>query len=165
MTRSGFLALLLWWLAIAGAATGESAIFAASSCCGAEMGAERAFDGDGRTRWASETGGGEQWLQVDLGKPIAVTRLSITWEAAYAIDYEIQLSEDGAAWRSVSHQTGGTGGQAELTGLEGTGRFLRILCHQPTQYQLYSIFEVSSADAETAAALADARGRLAALRL
>jgi alpha-L-fucosidase len=47
----------------------------------AEYGPEKAVDGNSETRWATDSGTKSAWLEVDLGKPVAVGRCFI--EQAY----------------------------------------------------------------------------------
>jgi hypothetical protein len=46
-----------------------------------------------------------------------------------------------------------------LDGLNARGRYLRLYCTKPTQFTLYSIWEITSADPETAKAFDDLRQR------
>ncbi|HWO66593.1 MAG TPA: discoidin domain-containing protein, partial [Umezawaea sp.] len=62
--------------------------------------AGNAVDGDAGTRWSSEYRDGE-WIQVDLGAVVAFDRLSLVWETAYAVDFTIQVSDDGRTWTDV----------------------------------------------------------------
>ncbi|MFF8288602.1 discoidin domain-containing protein [Streptomyces sp. NPDC016309] len=69
----------------------------------------RAVDGDPRTRWASDWHD-PQWLAVDLGATRTVGRVTLDWERAYAKAYRIEVSADGADWRTVLSTTTGDGG-------------------------------------------------------
>ena len=42
-----------------------------------DYGAEKAFDGDPDTRWATDSGTSQAWLEVDLGKPTTFSRVVI----------------------------------------------------------------------------------------
>ncbi|WP_328764785.1 family 20 glycosylhydrolase [Streptomyces sp. NBC_00272] len=97
----------------------------ASSTETAAFPAAAATDGDGATRWSSAYGD-PQWLRVDLGSGQAVSRVVLRWEAAYGKAFQIQLSDDAATWRTVYSTTTGTGGVQELTGLSGSGRYIRV---------------------------------------
>jgi hypothetical protein len=125
---------------------------------------EFAVDGNAKTRWASREGEAEAWLQVDFGRRVKIRELSIHWEAAYAADYEIALSNDGARWKSIYHQKEGKGGEERLAKLKGRGRFLRVLCHKPGPYPLYSIWDLTFADAQAQQALSKTRERITAIR-
>jgi hypothetical protein len=98
---------------------------AASSVENASLGAGNAVDGSTSTRWASATSD-PQWLSVDLGTPASISRVRLNWEAAYASAYQIQVSSDNVGWTTIRSVTGGTGGIVDLTGLVGTGRYVRM---------------------------------------
>lgn len=106
-----------------------------------------AVDGDYGTRWASNYTNGE-WITVDLGTSVAINRVKLNWEAAYGKGYQIQTSADGTTWTTIYATTTGDGGIDDLTGLSGTGRYIRM---QGTArgtswgYSLYE-FEVYAAD-------------------
>ncbi|WP_042394620.1 discoidin domain-containing protein [Streptacidiphilus carbonis] len=62
--------------------------------------AANATDGNPDTRWSSAYQD-DQWIQVDLGAPVAFDRVVIVWEQAYPKTYLIQVSDDGATWTDV----------------------------------------------------------------
>ena len=88
--------------------------------------ASAAVDGSSTTRWASVEGVDPQWIQIDLGAGASVSRVVLNWEAAYASKYKVQISADGATWTTLRDETAGNGGTDDITGLSGTGRYLRI---------------------------------------
>ncbi|MFI9152261.1 discoidin domain-containing protein [Streptomyces sp. NPDC053367] len=97
----------------------------ASSQEGDGYAASAAVDGNlTSTRWASRWSD-SQWLQVDLGQQADLTRVVLTWEAAYGKDYEIQASDNGTDWRTLTKVTGGDGGTDDLA-VSGTGRHVRM---------------------------------------
>ena len=65
----------------------------ASSEDGANV-ATNAIDGNGSTRWKSKDND-DEYLQLNLGSTKVINQAVITWEAAYAEKYEIQVSLDG----------------------------------------------------------------------
>ncbi|GID27339.1 discoidin domain-containing protein [Paractinoplanes brasiliensis] len=83
-----------------------------------------ATDGDYGTRWASEWTG-SAWLQVDLGSVQSFNHVRLAWEAAYAMGYQIQTSNDGSNWTTIFTTTSGDGGFDEL-GISGSGRYVRM---------------------------------------
>ncbi|MFE3448901.1 discoidin domain-containing protein [Nonomuraea sp. NPDC059194] len=98
----------------------------ASSVEDASLGPAEAFDGDlTSTRWASVEGHDPEWIQVDLGTAAPVSRVVLTWEAAYARSYQIQTSPDGVTWTTVHSTTSGDGGTDDLA-VTGTARFVRM---------------------------------------
>ena len=97
----------------------------ASSVESAGVPASAAVDGSLTTRWASAFAD-PQWIQVDLGQSYAISRVKLTWEAAYGSAYQIQTSADGTTWTTVRSVTGGNGGVDDNTGLSGSGPYVRI---------------------------------------
>ncbi|MBC6447305.1 family 20 glycosylhydrolase [Actinokineospora xionganensis] len=87
--------------------------------------ASAAVDGIASTRWSSARTD-PQWIRVDLGSVKAINRVKLTWEAAYGRDYQVQVSTDGTNFTTIGSQVGGDGGVDDLTGLSGSGRYLRI---------------------------------------
>ncbi len=96
----------------------------ASSAENATFPASAAVDGDAGTRWSSAASD-PQWLQVDLGSVVPVCRVVLTWEAAYATAYQIQVSDNATAWSTIYSTTTSTGGTQTLN-VTGTGRYLRM---------------------------------------
>ncbi|MFD7834179.1 family 20 glycosylhydrolase [Streptomyces sp. NPDC059761] len=112
----------------------------ASSTETADFPASSATDGDPGTRWSSGYAD-PQWLQVDLGSSQAVSRVVLRWEAAYGKAFQIQLSDDGATWHTVYTTTTGAGGVQELTGLSGSGRYIRVYGTKRGTAYGYSLYE------------------------
>lgn len=86
----------------------------------------RAFDGNTGTRWESQQGVDPQWLRVDLGSTMSICRVRLNWEPAYARSYQIQTSNDGTSWTTISSTTTSDGGIDDLTNLSGSGRYVRM---------------------------------------
>ncbi|MEV0129262.1 chitosanase [Dactylosporangium sp. NPDC050688] len=106
------------------------------------LGPGNAVDGNTGTRWASAEGVDPQWIRVDLGATKTITHVNLNWEAAYARSYQIQTSADGSAWTSIYSTTTGNGATDDLTGLNGTGRYVRVLgTARGTPYG-YSLWEL-----------------------
>ena len=106
-----------------------------------------ATDGRLDTRWASTWGAAPQWLQVDLGSSRQIGRVAIDWEAAYAKGYQVQVSDDGSTWRTVSTVTAGDGAtDVHVFDEPGrqlpSGRYLRVSMTQRATDYGYSIREV-----------------------
>ncbi|MGC4759211.1 ThuA domain-containing protein [Micromonospora trifolii] len=104
------------------------------------FGAANAFDGVAGTRWGSAFGD-PQWIDVDLGATYAINRVKLTWEAAYGSGYQIQTSPDGVNFTTIRTVTGGDGGVDDLTGLSGSGRYIRLLGTARGTAWGYSLFE------------------------
>ncbi|MFF5290178.1 discoidin domain-containing protein [Paractinoplanes globisporus] len=106
----------------ADAAQGRTAT--ASSSENAATTAAAAVDGNASTRWSSAFSD-PQWLQVDLGSSQTVCNVALSWEAAYASAYQIQISSNGSTWTSIYSTTTSTGGNQSLN-VSGTGRYIRM---------------------------------------
>ena len=107
--------------------------------------AANAFDNNPNTRWESVQGAAADpsWLQVDLGAPAAIHQIVINWENAAAADYQIQVSNDGVSWSPTGiNITGNTsGGIKTFSGLNATGRYVRMFGTKRTTIYGYSIWE------------------------
>ncbi|WP_414641703.1 discoidin domain-containing protein [Amycolatopsis sp.] len=67
--------------------------------------AKYANDGNPATRWAVSTSDrprADSWLAVDLGAPMTVDRVRLSWEAAAGRKYRIETSADGTTWTPVA---------------------------------------------------------------
>ncbi|MGW4525752.1 discoidin domain-containing protein [Amycolatopsis sp. NPDC004378] len=115
----------------------------ASSTESSSYPASAAFDGNlTSTRWASKEGTASEWLRVDLGATKAVSHVKLSWEAAYGKEYSIQTSADGTTWTTIYSTTTGNGGTDDLTGLTGSGRYVRMNgVTRGTSYG-YSLYEM-----------------------
>jgi hypothetical protein len=92
----------------------------ASSADNSGDGAQNAVDGNPATRWSSAYED-NQWIQVDFGSVTAFDQVVITWESADALNYAIQVSDDGTAWTDVKQV------------LDGGPWFLHDWCTQGNQ--------------------------------
>jgi len=101
--------------------------------------ATAAVDGNAGTRWASAFSD-PQWLQVDLGASSAITRVELSWEAAYAKTFRIQTSLNGSTWADATPATAGVAGVQSLP-VTATARYVRMYgTERATQYG-YSLWE------------------------
>jgi len=100
-----------------------------------------AVDGNLTTRWASVWTNIPQWIYVDLGATYTVNEVWLDWEAAYATSFQIQVSPDAATWTPIYSTTTGLGGVQDLTGLSGTGRYVRIYATKRATTYGYSLWE------------------------
>ncbi|MFL5337430.1 MAG: discoidin domain-containing protein [Geminicoccaceae bacterium] len=99
-----------------------------------------ATDGSSATRWSSAYAD-PSWIQVDLGATLAITHVVLRWETAYAHAYAIQVSDDAATWTTIYSTSTGDGGIDDLTGLTGSGRYVRMYgTVRATQFG-YSLWE------------------------
>ncbi|GAT73785.1 alkaline phosphatase [Microbacterium sp. HM58-2] len=104
----------------------------------------KAVDGSATSRWASVEGVDPQWIRVDLGAGATVSKVVLKWEAAYASKYRVEMSADGTSWTTLATEAAGNGGTDEFTGLNGSGRYLRIYGTARGTAYGYSLFEVEA---------------------
>jgi beta-glucosidase len=115
----------------------------ASSTESAGWPASSAVDGNlTTTRWSSLPSD-PQWIYVDLGATINVTRVKVTWETAMARDYLVQIAAaTGGPWTTLKTITANTALVNDHTGLSGSGRYVRIYGTARATQWGYSIFEL-----------------------
>ena len=111
----------------------------ASSAEGRAFPAAAAVDGDSKTRWSSAFAD-PQWIQVDLGAPVAVDRVVLNWEHAAGRAYQIQVSPDAKTWTTAFRTTNGAEGVATHA-VNATGRYVRMLGTARTTAYGFSLFE------------------------
>lgn len=96
--------------------------------------AAAAFDNNAGTRWESASED-PQWIMIDLSAKKYITDIIISWEAANAKDYTIEVSENNVDWTTIATKTSMAGGSrtdrmydlnvnAQYVRLNGTARNL-----------------------------------------
>ena len=104
--------------------------------------AENAVDGDDRTWWSADFKD-DQWLSVDLGEPVEITRVVLQLKqllegAAYAI----QVSDDQFAWSTI-FEGKVTSQLREEMDVRARGRYVRFLGRKrPFDNRLFGIAEL-----------------------
>ncbi|MBU2662706.1 discoidin domain-containing protein [Actinoplanes bogorensis] len=112
----------------------------ASSIEGSPYPASKAVDGDPSTRWSS--GFAEpQWIKVDLGERHRLTEVTLIWEHAYAVAYQIDISIDGKTWRSIYTTNAGQGGTVVADATGTVARQVRVLATKRSNQYGFSLFE------------------------
>jgi hypothetical protein len=104
--------------------------------------AAKANDGDRGTRWSS-LDSDPQWIAIDLEKSYSLTGAKISWEAAYAKEYSIDVSANGSDWTPVFSTANGVGGEVEYV-FNKAGRYIRmysVLRNTRQQYWGNSLYE------------------------
>jgi hypothetical protein len=112
----------------------------ASSLENSTFPASNAVDGNTGTRWSSAFSD-PQWIQIDLGQTYSINHVTLNWEAAYGKAYQIQVSNDASTWTTIYSTTTGNGAIDDLTGLSGTGRYIRMYGTQRATVYGYSLYE------------------------
>jgi beta-glucanase (GH16 family) len=99
-----------------------------------------ALDGNMSTRWSSAFSD-PQWICVDLQATVNINRVKLNWEAAYGKNYQIQVSSNAVDWTTIYSTTTSAGGTQDLTGLSGTGRYVRMYGTVRSGAYGYSLYE------------------------
>src|SRR5258706_14429647 len=114
----------------------------ASSIEAAGFEAAKAVDGSTSTRWAGVARASTtQWIYVDLGATTSISRVVLRWEAAYAKSYQVQVSNDASTCTTIFSTTTGDGAPDDMTGLSGSGRYVRVNCTLRGTTYGYSLWE------------------------
>lgn len=116
-------------------------VTASSVEAGTSFTANLAVDGNTGTRWSSAASD-PQWIRVDLGSTSTISRVVLRWEAAYGKSYQIQTSNDDVNWTNIFSTTTGDGGVDDLTGLSGSGRYVRMFGTVRATVWGYSLWEL-----------------------
>ncbi|MFI7599209.1 discoidin domain-containing protein [Actinoplanes sp. NPDC049681] len=102
--------------------------------------ASAATDGNTGTRWSSQFSA-SQWIKVDLGSAMAVSRVDLNWEAAYATAFTVQFSTDGTTFTNATSALRGNVG-AQTIPVTGTARYVRLnLTERALPMYGYSLWE------------------------
>jgi hypothetical protein len=104
------------------------------------LGPQYAVDGNMNTRWSSAFVD-PSWIQVDLGVPTTIGQVVLSWQAAYGVQYQIQVSNDLQNWTTAFSQTNGQGGTENITFPPVTGRYVRMYGTQRATQYGYSLYE------------------------
>ncbi|GGC78092.1 hypothetical protein GCM10011396_26610 [Undibacterium terreum] len=115
----------------------------ASASENGDLGPAKAIDNNQGTRWSSAFND-QQWIYLDFGATVDISHVRISWENAHATDYQLQTSPDAVVWTTIKTVTGSAGGVEDLTGLSGSGRYLRMNGLKRSTPYGYSIFEISA---------------------
>ena len=102
--------------------------------------ASNAIDGDSSTRWASDWSD-DQAITVDLGSVQPVSRVILSWEAAYGKSFKIQVSPDAVNWQDAAVVTDGHGGVDNLAFAPTQARFVKMQGVQRGTKYGYSLYE------------------------
>ncbi|MBO2011174.1 glycosyl hydrolase [Hymenobacter negativus] len=101
----------------------------------------KAVDADGNTRWESAYTN-NQSIFVDLGATYNVNRVRLAWEAAYARDYQVQVSTNGTTWTTIKDVWGKTSATADNhTGLNANARYVKVYCINRATTYGFSLYE------------------------
>ncbi len=111
----------------------------ASSVQGTATPATAVNDGSMTTRWSSAYTDVE-WIRIDLQAVYDLTGARISWEAAAAKNFKIQVSTDDASWTTVYTTVNGDGGTDGFI-FTSSARYIRMYAGDRLTEYGYSIFE------------------------
>ncbi|MDD5688594.1 MAG: glycosyl hydrolase [Elusimicrobia bacterium] len=97
-------------------------------------------DGKMGTRWSSEYSD-LQWIKIDLVDTYNINQVVLRWDPAYGKDYQLQVSSNDINWTQIYTKTNGTGGVDTLSGLSGSGRYIRMYGTARGSVWGYSLWE------------------------
>ncbi|MBN2190729.1 MAG: family 16 glycosylhydrolase [Candidatus Aureabacteria bacterium] len=106
-----------------------------------ELDDKNAVDGDMETRWSSAWSD-PQWIKIDLGAIYKIIGVKLYWETAYARAYDIQVSSDGAEWKTVYSQKSSGGGVESIGDINAEARYIRVFGKKRATDYGYSLWEV-----------------------
>ncbi|HEX5025466.1 MAG TPA: discoidin domain-containing protein [Agriterribacter sp.] len=99
-----------------------------------------AVDGSLGTRWSSAFTDNE-WIYVDLGQNFDLSEVRLTWETAYGVDFNIEVSDDAISWTVASAITGNASLNNTIPMTGYTGRYVRMNGTLRATQWGYSLFE------------------------
>jgi hexosaminidase len=104
--------------------------------------ASYAIDNDYGTRWSSAYSD-PQDLVINFGSTKSISRMELTWQAAYAATYQIDVSPNGTTWTpAVTGLTGHIGFQS-IENINASGQYVRVHCLTRALPFGDSLFDVS----------------------
>ena len=91
-----------------------------------------AVDGNLGTLWktikySGKTKPSSEWITIDLGSSVSVGQVVLEWDAYYATQYIIQVSNDNSTWTTVSSTTNGNGANDTLNFAQTSARYVKLV--------------------------------------
>jgi uncharacterized repeat protein (TIGR03806 family) len=126
----------------------------ASSALNSSSGATNAIDGKTTTSWTSAVSD-PQWLYVDLGSTFPIGSVKLSWGAAYAKSFQIQVSPNASTWNTIYSTTSGAGGTQTISLTTTNARYVRVYGTQQGNASGYSLTEIAVFSAVTAPTVAN----------
>jgi len=101
---------------------------------------EMVNDGGVGSRWGSEYKDG-QWICIDLEEVQTINQVQLYWEAAYAADYSLQVSDDGSDWKTIYASDNCDGGKDVIDIDPVSARYVRMLGGKRATQWGFSLWE------------------------
>jgi hypothetical protein len=112
----------------------------ADATCATSETAPNALDGSDSTKWCSNSDLGAQWLKVDLGTSMTISRWIVHHAGAGGEEsdwdtknFSLQSSPDGNTWTNVDTVTNNTANVTDRMVTPFTTRYVRLFITVPTQ--------------------------------
>lgn len=102
-----------------------------------------AVDGNTSTRWWAKSTSG-QWLKIDLGARMKISKVALRWHSYYAREYEVRVSTDNSNWTRVADANYGKGGLEQWSFSSRDVRYIMIYCQRASSYSGYAIYELEA---------------------
>ncbi|WP_424768806.1 discoidin domain-containing protein [Paenibacillus sp. sgz302251] len=102
--------------------------------------AGNAVDANGNTRWSSSYAD-NQFITVDLGSAQTVSRVVLKWEAAYARQYQVQISSNNSTWTTVYSNYDAAGGNQTIDFAPAVARYVKVYLIQRATSYGFSLWE------------------------
>ena len=116
--------------------------------------ASLAVDGDSSSWWGSIVRDRFPWITLDLGEEREFGGLVVDWAPGWhAKFYAVDLSPDGASWRTVRTVAGGNGGRDYLYLPESEARYVRLRVFRGAAIGQVAVREISVEPLEWASSL------------
>ena len=101
---------------------------------------KNAVDANGNTRWSSAYSD-NQYIIVDLGSILSVSKVHLKWEAGYASQYQIQTSTDNVSWQTVYSNYSATGGNVDINFTAINARYVKMYGIKRATSYGFSLYE------------------------
>ncbi len=90
-----------------------------------------AVDGNQSTLWQTQKvkgkgGSSSEWIEIDLGTSQSISQVNLSWDAYYATNYSIQVSNDHTNWTTVFSTSTGDGAADTVTFSFIQARYVRM---------------------------------------
>lgn len=106
-------------------------------------------DADGNTRWSSSYNDNQNVI-IDLGQKKIISKVRIDWEAAYAKQFQIQISNDNSSWTTVYENYNASGEDSVIEFAPVEARYVKAyLIKRGTEWG-FSIYEFEVYESDSA---------------
>lgn len=106
--------------------------------------AKNAVDGKKSTRWCASSPKANEWLEIDLEKPMKINGLGLTWEGEGAIyRYKVEGSANGSDWKMLVDQSKNEGKKYAHEFAANDVRFVKVTYFGSNTGAWGSLWEVS----------------------